>query len=104
MQDFNLTKQGNTLTVYISCELDHHKAVGLRDAIDKRLTDGGIKLLVLDFSGVPFMDSSGIGLIMGRADKASETGCRVRVTGLIPTLSRLVRLSGISKLENLEIN
>ena len=103
MQDFNLTKQGNTLTAHISCELDHHKAAGLRDAIDKRLCNG-IKLLVLDFSGVPFMDSSGIGLIMGRADRAAEYGCRVRVSGLIPPLSRLVRLSGISKLENLEID
>ena len=84
MQELNLTKQGTELTAKICCELDHHKAAILREAIDKALDAGGVTLLVLDFSGVAFMDSSGIGLIMGRADRAMGAGCRVRVTGLLP--------------------
>ena len=103
MQDLKLSKEENKLIARISCELDHHKASGIREAIDKALIAGGASVLVLDFSAVPFMDSSGIGLIIGRADKARDVGVRVRVIGLIPSLLRLVRLSGISKLENLEI-
>ena len=59
--------------------------------------------LVLDFSGVPFMDSSGLGLIIGRADRAAAIGASVRVVGLLPSLRRLVSLSGLGKLANLTV-
>ena len=75
----------------------------MREQIDTALIIKRPRLLRLDFSGVEFMDSSGIGLIIGRAGKASDIGCEVEVTGLSETLRRLVRISGVQKLKNLRI-
>ena len=64
---------------------------------------GNIKTLIFDFSDLSFMDSSGIGLILGRSEVCSELGCRVRLLGLSGSLMKIVRLSGIEKIKNLSI-
>ena len=91
------------LTASLEGEIDHHLAKEQREAIDAMLFRKKPKLLVLDFSAVRFMDSSGIGLIIGRADIADGLGARVSVTGLSKTLKKLVKLSGIQKLKNLTV-
>jgi stage II sporulation protein AA (anti-sigma F factor antagonist) len=60
-------------------------------------------VVILDFSEVRFMDSSGIGLIIGRSQVAEATGSGVRLVGLSPTLMKLIRLSGIEKIKNVYI-
>ena len=55
-----------TLAAYLSGEIDHHAAQSLRREIDAQVDDRLPELLTLDFSGVTFMDSSGVGLILGR--------------------------------------
>lgn len=57
---------GETLTVYIRGEIDHHTAVKVRNGIDAVLFEKRPARLILDLSEVGFMDSSGLGLIMGR--------------------------------------
>lgn len=104
MQKIKMKTEGQTLRVSLACELDHHSAKAIREKVDKRLEEGGVRRLVLDFSGVGFMDSSGIGLIIGRADKAQSIGAEVEVAGLLPQLKKIVRLSGISKLPNLTVS
>ena len=54
-----------TLAAYLSGEIDHHAAQSLRKEIDAQIDDRLPELLTLDFSGVTFMDSSGVGLILG---------------------------------------
>ena len=61
------------------------------------------ELLLLDFSEVHFMDSSGIGLIMGRCEVAEELSAGVRIVSMPAELMKLVRLSGIEKIANLSI-
>ena len=97
------TEEGDFLTARLFGEIDHHLAVGLREGIDGMLYRKKPKRLILDYSGVGFMDSSGIGLIIGRADVAEGMGCEVRVSGLSAHLKKLVRLSGVGKLKNLTI-
>ena len=94
---------GAQLTVHLSGDLDHHAAAVWRRDIDERLFDRRPEVLVLDFTGVSFMDSSGIGLILGRAEAAGGIGCRVRLVGLSGRLSRLVRLSGVEKLTTVTV-
>ena len=60
------------------------------------------ELLTLDFSGVTFMDSSGIGLILGRVRTAALWGGHVTVRGLSPQLKKMAELSGVSALAVLE--
>ena len=67
MQDeVKITENGNNLIAALTCELDHHTARRVREQIDRQVFARRPELLVLDFSGVHFMDSSGIALIIGR--------------------------------------
>ena len=65
-----------TLAAYLSGEIDHHAAQTLRREIDAQVDDRLPELLTLDFSGVTFMDSSGVGLILGRGRHVSALGRR----------------------------
>ena len=69
------------VTIWLSGELDHHAARSLRDQIDGAVDRTGAKRLRLDFEGVSFMDSSGIGLIMGRYRLMQLAGGQLYVTG-----------------------
>ncbi len=91
---------GNRLISCLSGELDHHNVKEVRDEIDSMLYRKKPTELWLDFSGVKFMDSSGIGLIIGRATVAIDNGCVVRVSGMSEAQRKLVRLSGIEKISN----
>ena len=101
--DVKISEDGGTITARICCEIDHHTARPIRERIDRVLVEKKAKLLVLDFTEVGFMDSSGIGLIIGRAERADELGAIVRVEGLSPTLSRLLRIAGLEKVKNLTV-
>ena len=97
-------KRDKKMIVSLSGEIDHHIAKGQREAIDSMLFCKKPELLVLDFSGVRFMDSSGIGLIIGRYDVAMGIGAKMQISGLSETLRKLVRLSGVEKLKNLKVD
>lgn len=103
MQDVIFSENGSALMATPCCELDHHTAKTIREKIDKTLLRLRPEVLILNFSEVRFMDSSGIGLIIGRAGVAAEIGCRVRVAGLSPMLMKIVRLSGIDRIDNITI-
>lgn len=87
-----------TLTVYIQGELDHHSAKEIRTRIDAEITRRNPENVVLDFSKVTFMDSSGIGLVMGRYKIMSERGGRVIVQNPTPPIKKVMQISGIGRL------
>ena len=95
--------RASTLTAKICCEIDHHTCRVMRDKIDIELFEKRPEVLILDFSRVLFMDSSGLGLILGRVEKASALGARVEVRGLSDSLYKLIRLSGIERVKNLSV-
>ena len=90
----------NTVTAYLVGELDHHGAKNIRETIDSTIMsmEHPPELLYLDFSDVGFMDSSGIGLVMGRYRLMSELGGKVEVTNLSPNLKKVMLMAGIDKL------
>lgn len=79
-------------------EIDHHIAKGLRAEIDSAVLAGQPPLLILDFGGVTFMDSSGIGLIMGRYKLMEEQGGKLLVTHVPRALKKVMQISGLDKL------
>lgn len=103
MEAVKFFEDGETLTARLAPEIDHHTARGMREDIDEMLFKTSPALLILDFSDVKFMDSSGIGLIIGRSEIARELRCEVQITGLSDMLRRIVRLSGIEKIKNITI-
>ncbi len=88
----------NTLTALIEGDIDHHTAKEIRETIDGYIENYDPKLLELDFSGVQFMDSSGIGLIMGRFKLMSAIKGNLKVINIPKSLERMVKLSGLNAL------
>ena len=97
------SQSGRCLTARIQCDLDHHTARVVRENIDRMLFENKPEILVLDFSSVEFMDSSGLGLILGRVEKAGALDAEVRLSGISPALMKLIRLSGIERVKNLSL-
>lgn len=90
------------LTAYIMGEIDHHTAKDIREEIDHTAESALPTLLILDFTDVSFMDSSGIGLVMGRYKLMKEIGGETRVTNPSPHISKVMRLAGLDRLAVIE--
>ena len=93
---------GEVTTAYLSGEIDHHSAAAMRAEIDNAAELKLPALLVLDFTRVSFMDSSGIGLVMGRYRNLSKRGAKLHITGASPQIYKVMRLSGIEKLATID--
>lgn len=96
------TEEG--LLARLTGEIDHHSAAYIRAEIDGELRRLRPERLILDFGGVTFMDSSGVGLVMGRYRVLSEWGGRIVIRNLPPPLKRVMRLSGIGRIAVVEEN
>ena len=94
--------QGKTVTAYLSGEIDHHNAVQLRNKIDTAINNRRPEVLNLDFSEVSFMDSSGIGLVMGRYRLIENTACNFYVTNLSAHAYKVMQLAGLEKIATLK--
>lgn len=88
----------NSVTAYISGDIDHHSAAGLRSKIDEAVERAYPEVLVLDFGGVTFMDSSGIGLVMGRWKLMRDISGRVVIENAPKAIKKVMKMSGIEKL------
>ena len=86
------------LVISLNQELDHHIALHLREKADRMIDRGNVKNIVFDFENSKFMDSSGIGVIMGRYKKVIFTGGKVSVTNVNSVVDRIFRLSGLYKI------
>ncbi len=102
-EEIRMFEEEHKLRAVLPGEIDHHAARFLREKIDKKMFEQHPEVLLLDFSEVKFMDSSGIGLILGRAQIALEMGASVQVTGLSPRLERLILLSGVERMKNVTV-
>ena len=92
----------NALTVFLTGEIDHHAVSSIRQKIDAMLEERKITTLILDFGDVSFMDSSGIGLVMGRYKAALVYGCKVTVTAMPPRIEKIMRMSALGKIITFE--
>ncbi|MCY6483585.1 anti-sigma F factor antagonist [Clostridium aestuarii] len=94
----NFKNKGDKLIVYMIGELDHHSAEEVRNKVDDRVEREGCNKLIMDFSGVTFMDSSGIGVVIGRYKKLSSRHGRLSVTKVNGAVKRVFELSGMFKI------
>ncbi len=97
-----LSYRDGVLMARLSGEIDHHAAREMREAIDDTAQKVKPACLRLEFSQVPFMDSSGIGLILGRVRLLQYWRGRVVLCGLSAQLGRMVELAGIGSLAVIE--
>lgn len=88
-------KRRGTVTVRLSGDLDHNTAAQIREELDHLIEDPGVRRLVFDLSELGFMDSSGIGLMIGRYKTMARRGGSVAVRPGGRQADRLMELSGL---------
>lgn len=92
------TNRGTTLIIKVIGELDHHTAEYVRQKIDSELLKSTTKNIVFDFSELSFMDSSGIGVIIGRYKNVRKLNGRAAVVNAADQIIRILDMSGILKI------
>lgn len=94
-----LESREKELVAWLSGELDHHTAQTLREQVDTTVERLGPRALRLDFHDVTFMDSSGVGLVMGRYRLMRLLGGQLRVSGTSERIRQMMRMAGLDKLD-----
>jgi len=92
-----LLKRG-VLIVRVEGELDMHVADKFREITDNALETSGVKYILFNFKAVNFIDSSGLGVILGRYKKINAAGGKVLVAHLQPQVIQIFELSGLLKI------
>ncbi len=89
---------GAKLTISPKGDIDHHSARILRERIDNEMYLNRPEILILDLSGIEFMDSSGLGLLLGRYQRAKDLGIRLILTGCSDRIMKILSLAGADKM------
>ncbi len=92
------TMYSQSLAVKLFGELDQHACSQIKHKIDVEIENAGKRNLIFDLSGVDMMDSSGIGLMIGRYKKLRSIGGKVVASGASGGVRRVIDLSGITKI------
>ena len=95
--DYIYVDSRRNLNISLKAELDHHLADEMREVIDEIIDERGVNRVIIDFSKVGFMDSAGIGLIMGRYKKIRDNG-DISVVGANESIKRILLISGLHKI------
>lgn len=102
--EVNLIGGKKALLVKVTGELDHHMAEKIRAEVDDKMRSTNAVNIIFDFSELIFMDSSGIGMIMGRYKKVRTLGGRIVIYGVNAVVLRIMSMSGMDKIIKLAPN
>ncbi|MEQ2129214.1 anti-sigma F factor antagonist [Caldanaerobacter subterraneus] len=92
------SKKDSTLVVKIEGELDHHEAERVKRAIDEEYEKKSCKNMIFDLKNLTFMDSSGIGVIIGRYKKVKNNGGKVAIVNANQHLKKVIEVSGLLRI------
>ena len=98
--DYNA--EDSVLRIELQGEIDHHSAVGVRADMDALIYRMRARKVELVLSGIGFMDSSGLGLVMGRYTLVKELGGAFAVVDPSPAIMRIFKLAGMERLIHIE--
>ena len=94
----NFVEKDKLLNLEIDEEIDHHRSENLRRTIDYEIQRRNPKTVILDFNNVYFMDSAGIGMVIGRYKQAQMLGGKTEVTNLSKGVKKILKMSGVLKI------
>ena len=97
------TFKDGTLRVAVSGEIDHHSVRQLREEIDAALYLYQPRTVTLDLSEMRFMDSSGLGFIVGRLENARTLGATLEITGASERVKKIFEMAGLLRTEGLTV-
>jgi len=89
---------GRKLTAFMSGELDHHSAGSVREVIDKEIKRSNAINIIFDFRNLNFMDSSGIGVIIGRYKITKILGGETVIFSPTNSVGRIIEMAGLKKI------
>lgn len=89
---------GKRITAALYGDLDHHAAREMRAELDDVISRSRPELLILDFENVGFMDSSGVGLILGRTRSLRAVGGELLIKNARTEIAAVIKLSGLGNL------
>lgn len=92
-----LIREGTRLVVRLPQELDHHRTESIRVQVDQMIRKEPIMEVEFDFSRTMFMDSAGIGLLVGRSQMMEALGGKIIVSHMNHRIQRVLELSGIEQ-------
>ena len=93
-----IKSSGELMIAYLVGEIDHHSTMDVREKIDNTLSLQKPKHLILDFQNVTFMDSSGIGLVMGRYRLMQSFKGTLEIRNVTPQTKKLMELAGLGSI------
>ncbi|MDP4164582.1 MAG: anti-sigma F factor antagonist [Bacillota bacterium] len=94
----------DVLCIRLSGELDHHTADELRTKATEAIEKNGIHHIVMNLEQLSFMDSSGLGVILGRYKQIKQNHGEMVVCAISPAIKRLFDMSGMFKIIGMEPN
>lgn len=94
----NLETKKDVLLIRLQGELDHHTAENLRNKVSEKIEKNNIHHIVLNLQELAFMDSSGLGVILGRYKQIQSQGGEMVVCSISPAVKRLFDMSGLFKI------
>jgi stage II sporulation protein AA (anti-sigma F factor antagonist) len=100
--NIELVTKHNVLCIRLDGELDHHTASELRELASKAIEEKNIRHIVLNLEHLTFMDSSGLGVILGRYKQIKQIHGEMVVCAISPAIERLFDMSGLFKIIKLE--
>ena len=96
--DMTTLVKDDKMIVYISGEIDHHTSREIRESVDRMIVMQRPGTLILDLEGVNFMDSSGLGLILGRYKKIKELDGNMYLCGADQRTMKILKMAGVDKI------
>ena len=100
--NINTSYAAGRLTIFLAGELDHHEARNAIRTIEELLDEYMPRDCVLDLSGLSFMDSSGIAVVINALRSMTQIEGKLLLTGIAPQPMRVFRASGIDKLVDIK--
>ena len=98
--DVNYLKQDKHLLIKFTEDIDHHTTEKIRRIADYEIERYIPRKIIFDFNNVSFMDSAGIGLILGRYKNALSLGIKVEIINVNNSIYKILKMSGITRLLN----
>jgi len=98
----NMESKGDVLCIRLEGELDHHAAEQLKKQATAAMESKTIKHIVLNLESLTFMDSSGLGVILGRYKQIKQQQGQMVVCAISPSIKRLFEMSGLFKVIQIE--
>lgn len=94
----DLTTKDQVLIIRLVGELDHHTAEKVRQQVEQKIEVNSVRHILLNLEELTFMDSSGLGVILGRYKQITQLGGKMIICAISPSIYRLFELSGMFKI------